>query len=84
MMNMRIKSIVLATVLCAGVHAQEVMTNGSWNNWFVQMGMDMSLQNPYGHDFSCVFPNGKTFGIDAAAGKWFSPILASTHLLIPF
>lgn len=74
MMNKRIKTIVLATMLCAGVHAQEVMTNEFWNNWYVQLGLDMSLQNPYGHDFSCVFPNGKTFGVDAAAGKWFSPV----------
>ena len=71
MMNKRIKTIVLTTMLCAGGYAQEVMTNGFWNNWYVQLGMDMSLQNPYGHDFSCVFPNGKTFGVDAAAGKWF-------------
>ena len=28
-------------------------------------GLDMSLQNPYGHDFfGGVFPNGKTFGVD--------------------
>ena len=50
-----------------------VWTGGFWNNWFVQMDLDMSLQNPYGYDFSMVFPNGKSFGLDIALGKWFSP-----------
>lgn len=44
-----------------------------WNNWYVQVGLDMSLQNPYGYKFSDVFPNGKTFGVDVAVGKWFTP-----------
>lgn len=43
-----------------------------WSDWYVQMGLDMSLQNPYGYDFSNVFPNGKTFGVDVAVGKWFA------------
>jgi len=45
---------------------------GFWEDWFVQMGLDMTLQNPYGYDFSKVFPNGKTFGLDLAVGKWFT------------
>lgn len=49
-----------------------VITNSFWNNWYVQVGLDMSLQNPYGHNFAYVFPNGKTFGIDAAVGRWFT------------
>ena len=49
-----------------------VVADGFWKNWFVQMGLDMTLQNPYGYDFSKVFPNGKTFGMDLAVGKWFS------------
>lgn len=50
-----------------------VITNPFWSGWYVQVGMDMSLQNPYDHDFSKVFPNGKTFGLNAALGKWFTP-----------
>jgi hypothetical protein len=50
-----------------------VNTNRFWHNWFVQIGTDMSLQNPYGCNFSEVFPNGKTFGMNAAVGKWFTP-----------
>lgn len=49
-----------------------VVADGFWDNWFLQMGLDMTLQNPYGYDFSKVFPNGKSFGLDIAAGKWFS------------
>lgn len=50
-----------------------VVTNSFWSNWYVQVGLDMSLQNPYGHNFGDVFPNGKTFGVDAALGRWFTP-----------
>lgn len=52
-----------------------VITNSFWSNWFVQAGLDMTLQNPYKHSFSEVFPKGKSFGFDVAAGKWFSPEL---------
>lgn len=47
--------------------------NSFWDNWFVQAGLGMSLINPYGTDFSNVFPNGKTFGINLGVGKWFTP-----------
>lgn len=51
-----------------------VATNSFWSNWFVQVGADMSLQNPYGCNFgSDVFPNGKSFGVNVAVGKWFTP-----------
>ena len=56
----------------AGEEPRTVRTNGFWQDWFVQAGLDMTLQNPYGYNFSKVFPNGKTFGLDVAAGKWFS------------
>ena len=49
-----------------------VVSDGFWKNWFVQMGLDMTLQNPYGYDLSKVFPNGKSFGLELAVGKWFS------------
>ena len=53
-----------------------VLTNGFWDNWFLQAGLDMSLINPYGCNFSQVFPKGKTFGLNAAMGKWFTPEFA--------
>ena len=49
-----------------------VISNSFWSNWYAQVGLDMSLQNPYGHNFGDVFPNGKTFGVNAAVGKWFT------------
>ncbi len=50
-----------------------MLTNGIWDNWFVQVGMDMSLMNPYGCNFSKVIPKGMTFGLNGAMGKWFTP-----------
>ena len=40
-----------------GTDTQEVTTSGNsfWKNWFVQAGLDMSLQNPYGYNWSGVF-----------------------------
>ncbi len=55
--------------------AQENVTerNPFWRNWYAQMGLDMTLQNPYGYNFADVFPNGKSFGMDLAIGKRFTP-----------
>lgn len=60
-----------------GTDTQEVTTSGNsfWKDWFVQAGLDMSLQNPYGYNWSGVFPNGKSFGVDVALGKWFTPVI---------
>lgn len=46
-----------------------------WSNWFVQAGLDMTLQFPYDYDYSDVFSKGRSFGLDAAVGKWFSPAI---------
>lgn len=82
-MNMRTRIAVALALLIsaseiraqgfeAGEEPRTVRTEGFWQNWFVQMGLDMTLQNPYGYDFAKVFPNGKSFGLDVAVGKWFS------------
>ena len=63
---------VCSQVFEPGEEPRTVRTEGFWENWFVQMGLDMTLQNPYGYDFAKVFPNGKTFGLDVAVGKWFT------------
>lgn len=55
-----------------GATENVIVADGFWKNWYVQFGLDMTLQNPYGYDFSKVFPNGKSFGLDLAVGKWFS------------
>ena len=49
-----------------------VITNGFWDNWYGQVGVDMHLQFPKGHNLMDVFPNGQSFGVDVAVGKWFS------------
>lgn len=68
-MSMRIKLMVL-TLAFSGIAKGQ---NTFWQDWFLQADLDMSLQNPYGCNFSKVFPNGKTFGMDVAIGKWFTP-----------
>ena len=61
-----------AQVFEPGDGPRRVRTDGFWSNWFVQADLDMTLQNPYGYNFANVFPNGKSFGLDVAVGKWFS------------
>ena len=56
-----------------GKNEDGVVLNHFWDNWFVQAGLGMSLQNPYGTNFANVFPNGNTLGINLGIGKWFSP-----------
>jgi hypothetical protein len=53
--------------------SKAVVTNSLWDNWYVQLGVDMTLMNPYGTNFAEVFPKGKAFGIDIGVGKWFRP-----------
>ena len=53
-----------------------VLTNGFWDNWFIQTGVDMCLLNPYSFDFSKVFPKGQTYGLNVSLGKWFTPEFA--------
>ena len=48
--------------------SEAIVTNSFWDNFFVQAGIGMSLQNPYGTNFANVFPNGHTFGINLGLG----------------
>ena len=51
-----------------------VATNSFWSNWYIQFGVDMSVMNPYKSKFfSEDWHNGRTYGIDLAVGKWFTP-----------
>lgn len=43
------------------------------HNWYVQAGLDLSLQNPYGTPDGSPFVEGRTGGIDIAVGRWFTP-----------
>lgn len=59
------------------VDTNRVVTNSFWDNWYGQIGVDMNLLFPYGKDIKDVFPNGKSFGLNMAVGKWFSPEFGS-------
>lgn len=52
-----------------------ILCKSFWNNWFVQAGLDMSLQFPYDKNYSDVLSKGRSFGIDVAVGRWFSPVI---------
>ncbi|MBR1466694.1 MAG: OmpA family protein [Bacteroidaceae bacterium] len=72
-------ALAFASLGTVAVNAQRtVALNPFWNNWFVQAGIDMSLANPAytSHWSKEVFPNGKSFGVNLAIGKWFSPEIA--------
>lgn len=80
--KIRLLLFVLMLGPCISVNAQNndlatdtcvVVTNGFWDNWYGQLGVDMTLMNPYGTNFMDVFPKGKAFGIDVGVGKWFRP-----------
>lgn len=79
--RLQMRRLLLMGLMCLtfGVAMGEVGTKSGGvsssikKNWYLQMGLDMTLQNPYGYDFSEVFPNGKTFGVNGAMGHWFTP-----------
>ena len=65
------------TIETPTVSKYTVATNSFWSNWFIQVGADMAVQNPYGSNF---FKNdwhdGRSYGVDLAIGKAFTPGLA--------
>lgn len=54
-----------------------VATNSFWSNWFVQFGVDTHVQVPYqtGDFFNDNWHHGRTYGLDVAVGKWFTPVI---------
>jgi len=51
-----------------------VVTNSFGDNWYGQVGLDVSLFNHYGKDVKDVFSNGQSFGVNLALGKWFTNV----------
>lgn len=51
--------IIGGVTLATAQDKQQTVTGSIWGNWFVQAGLDMTLQNPYGCNFSQVFPKEK-------------------------
>lgn len=43
------------------------------DNWYVQLGLDLSLQNPYNAPEGSPLVEGRTGGLDIAVGRWFTP-----------
>ena len=51
-----------------------VATKSFWSNWYVQAGVNVAIQNPYGTDFFTEnWHDGRTYGLELAVGKWFTP-----------
>ena len=52
-----------------------VATNSFWSNWFIQIGADANVTSVYhsGDFFTDDWHNGRTYGVDLAIGKWFTP-----------
>ena len=50
-----------------------VATNPFWNNWFIQVGVDMTVQMPTKTSLNDMWHDGRSYGINLSAGKWFSP-----------
>ena len=52
-----------------------VATNSFWSNWFFQIGVDANVVSLYRHGDLVPddWHDGRTYGIDVAVGKWFTP-----------
>lgn len=74
----RLFGLLLVGLISLNLSAEDTdegyVIDSFWANWYLEAGVDMSLQNPYGHDFlGGVFPNGKTFGLNVAILKQVTP-----------
>lgn len=50
-----------------------IATNLFWDNWYVQVGVNMNLLFLYGKNTKDVFRIENPFGVVFAVGKWFAP-----------
>lgn len=69
---------LLAMLTCAGYAAAQtdLAISPARDGWYVQAGLDLSLQNPNNEDFTAgTFTKGRTGGIVVAVGREFSPML---------
>ena len=62
--------LALASVSLTGMAQDEpslkysVATNSFWSNWFIQVGVDASVQNPYRSKFADQFHDGRSYGVN--------------------
>ena len=66
---------VLGFAVCGNAQATDnaVLTAPLKWNWYVQTGLDISLQKPYSYEFSDAFKEGAAWGLGASLGRWFTP-----------
>lgn len=79
-MTQRFKTIAIAALLAMGGAGTAAAQQSTWSsspldNWYVQAGLDLTLQNPYGSPEGSVFREGRTSGVVASVGRWFTPTL---------
>lgn len=79
-MHQNFKTIAIVALLAMGgagsVAAQNrVVMASPRDNWYVQLGIDMTLQDPYNTPEGSIFTEGRTGGIDVAVGRWFTPAI---------
>jgi len=57
-----------------------VATNSFWSNWYVQLGVDMQVVDVYNngeHLLSGEWHDNRTYGVNLAVGKWFTPVIGT-------
>ena len=57
-----------------------VATNSFWSNWYVQLGVDMQVVDVFDNDehlLSGEWHNNRTYGVNFAIGKWFTPVIGT-------
>ena len=74
----RLILVLLSTLtfaLCGNAQTTDkaVLTTPLSKNWYVQTGLDISLQKPYSYEFADAFKEGASWGLDVALGRWFTP-----------
>lgn len=78
--SQHIKNLGLSALLAFGgafhAAAQDIVQPSSArNDWYVQMGLDLTLQNPYGSPEGSTLTEGRSSGIVVSVGHWFTPTL---------
>ena len=68
---------VLSLLLASATSFAQEKVDTTWqttimDNWFVQMGVDMTLQKPYGYPAKDMLKDGRSIGVDVAVGKWLT------------
>lgn len=68
---------VLSLLLASATSFAQEKVDTTWqttikDNWFVKIGVDMTLQKPYGYPAKDMLKDGRSIGVDVAVGKWLT------------